>query len=80
MRDINHLPGKGEREDVLECLLSDAAGVEAADGFEFWCADLGFDEDSRKVERIYRQSVGQTEKLRRFLGGDYNDYLWETER
>lgn len=38
-------------EEVLECLLSDAW---AADGtFEDFCANCGYDEDSRKAERIY---------------------------
>ncbi len=53
---------------VLECLLSDAAGVESARCFEDWCADYGFDTDSRRAERTYRLTVRQTASLKRLLG------------
>lgn len=63
--------------DVLSCLISDASGAEQR--FEDWADDLGFDTDSRKAERIYNAVQKQTAKLRRFLGADFDAYLYETE-
>lgn len=58
---------------VLSCLLSDASSADQ--DFTSWCADLGFDEDSRKAERIYRVVQQQTAKLRRFLGDLYDEAM-----
>lgn len=54
--------------DVLDCLASDASSVDT-NSFEDWCADLGYDVDSRKAERTYRECKRQAEKLSHFLGG-----------
>lgn len=68
-------------EDVLDCLASDAAGVENARSFEDWCGEYGYDTDSRKAERIYNVVRRQADALRRLLGDDlYNTLLWDTER
>jgi len=61
--------------DVLECLLSDASSIENARSFEEWASELGMDPDSRKVEKTYRASVRQTEKLRALLGDDYEVFF-----
>src|SRR5579859_2566391 len=42
-------------DDVVECLATDAASIVNARDFEDWAGDLGFDVDSRKAERTYRQ-------------------------
>ena len=66
---------------VLDCLASDAAGVENSDGFEDWALDYGYDPDSRKAESFYRAGVKQTDDLRRLLGDDgFNLLVWQTER
>jgi hypothetical protein len=68
-------------DEVLDCLASDAAGVENANNFEDWCAEYGFDEDSRKAEKIYLAALDQAEALKNFLGSDaYNELLWDMER
>jgi len=59
--------------DVLECLLSDASSAD--EDFENWAADLGFDPDSRRAERIYRTVQRQTLKLSRLLGDDYDAFI-----
>ncbi len=70
-----------EAADVLDCLASDAAGVENATSFEDWASDLGFDTDSRKAERTYKVTIAQSAKLKKFLGDElYNALLWESER
>lgn len=66
--------------DVLECLLSDAGTVDNARGFEDWADDLGYDPDSRKAERIYRECVRQTKRLARLLGDDYDDALFSDDQ
>jgi|SRR5436190_14540955 hypothetical protein len=60
-------------EDVLDCLASDASGC--ASTFEDWCADLGYDSDSRKAEQTYRLIREQSEKLAALLGSAYGELL-----
>jgi hypothetical protein len=59
-------------EDVLDCLASDAGG---ASTFEDWCAELGYDSDSRKAEQTYRLIKEQSEKLAALLGPAYGELL-----
>jgi hypothetical protein len=61
--------------DVLSCLILDASATEIS--FEEWCADLGYDEDSRKAEATYRACVKNGQKVRRLLG-DAFDTVAET--
>lgn len=56
--------------DVLECLSLDASSVLNSPRFEDWCADYGYDTDSRKAEEIYRACQGQTGQLRQVVGGE----------
>ena len=60
---------------VLECLCSDAAGIENARGFEDWAAEYGYDTDSREAEATFRACQRQTERLRRFLGADFAAFM-----
>lgn len=55
--------------DVLESLLLDASVGDQS--FHDFCADLGYDEDSRKAERLHRECQRIAERLARFLGADY---------
>jgi hypothetical protein len=68
-----------EVDEVLSCLLLDAAGYENARSFEEWAGEYGYDADSRKAERTYELTGKQTARLRVFLGDDYDAYLWRTE-
>lgn len=61
---------------VLDCLASDASTLESS--FEDWCADFGYDPDSRKHERTYRTIEKQAAKLRRFLNGPMDDDVYDT--
>lgn len=64
--------------DVLSCIADDAAGYENAGSFEDWAAELGFDTDSRKAEKIYRTTKRQSEQLKRVIGADNYAYLiWD---
>lgn len=62
--------------DVLTCLASDACGYENARDFEEWASEYGYDTDSRRAERLYNQVGNQTEKLRDFLGDDFDAIVY----
>ena len=66
---------------VLDCLASDASGVDNAQSFEDWASEYGYDTDSRKAEKIYNICVQQAQELKALLGQDaYDQLLYETER
>lgn len=67
--------------DVLDCLASDATGWQNARDFEDWCADYGYDTDSRKAERTYNAVKASAAKLLRLLGPDnYQRLVFNTDR
>lgn len=62
------IKGEPTADDVLHCLASDSAGIENARDFEDWCADYGYDSDSRSAERTYKACQRQAIRLEKFLG------------
>jgi hypothetical protein len=68
-----------ELPEVLDCLASDAAGVDGVT-FEQWCDEYGYSTDSRSAERTYRICKRQAERLQSLLGHRYEDLLFNTER
>ncbi len=68
-----------DAHDVLSCLIMDASTVEGIGGYYEWCHDLGFDSGESRNREIYGAVLGETRKLRRFLGDKYNAYLYDTE-
>ena len=67
--------------EVLDCMASDAAGIENANGFEDWCNEYGYDADSRKAEKVFKACERQARRLKRFLGSEYYEaLLWNIER
>lgn len=74
------LEGKPTAVEVLECLASDARGVQYADSFEEWAGDLGYDTDSRRAERTFNTCVDQMRKLVFLLGGEaFHELIEEVE-
>lgn len=69
-----------ELPDVLDCMASDSATVENARGFEDWAGELGYETDSRAHEKIYKAVQRQRDKLKAFLGDEYETLLWHVER
>ena len=61
--------------DVLSSLLLDASSAENARDFEDFCAEFGYDTDSRRAERIYRACEAMAPKVRAFLGELYDDAI-----
>jgi hypothetical protein len=73
--------GPPEIADVLDAIAAEAAIVEAADSFEEWAVQMGFDPDSRYGERVFRAARRQATRLRALLGDeDYDQLLWQTKR
>jgi hypothetical protein len=64
-------------EEVLESLASDASSADQS--FEDWASDYGHDTDSRTAEFTFRQVQAQTAKLKRFLGADFEAYVFNTD-
>lgn len=68
-------------KEVLDCFASDASSVENLRSLEEWARDLGYDEDSRKAEKIYKTIGKQAERLKTLLGMKlYTELLFDTER
>jgi len=61
-------------DDVLDSLLNDAQGGEQT--FEDFCAEFGYDPDSRKAERIWRACQLVAKNMKRLLGKDYETFLY----
>ncbi len=66
-------------EEVLSCLADDSAYVEDEGGFEGWCQELGYDEDSRKAYATYQVCLTQSRELARVLGHALYVELLSTE-
>lgn len=65
--------------DVLHSLLLDGSAIDAG-GFEDWAGDYGYDEDSRKAEKMYRECVDTGLKLRNTFGDGLLEELQEAAR
>lgn len=77
--------GAPELADVLDSLASDAASFpldwHAEEAFADWCADYGYDTDSRKAYGTFKIIAAQTERLKRLLGSaGLNTLCCEVER
>lgn len=72
-------PGVSEKpraRDVVECLCSDALGIEDTNGdFQDWALEYGYDL-GRQARQTYNATVRQTERLKQFLGAEYETFLW----
>lgn len=69
-----HNGAEPEASSVLSCLADDAHSVTQS-AFEEWARDLGYAEDSRKAERIYKACEKGAEQLKRFLGDELFEQL-----
>jgi len=73
--------GPPDLAEVLDALAAQAAVIEETSCYEEWAAQMGFDPDSRRGERVYRSERRQAKLLRELLGDEgYRTLLWEIER
>jgi hypothetical protein len=67
--------------DILDCIASDASGIENAGKFSDWCGEYGYSADSREAEKIFHACEAQAESLKALLGRDaYQALLFDCER
>jgi len=66
-------PSAPEPASVLHSLLLDSAACDQS--FSNWCADLGYDEDSRKAYATYEACQKNADKLARVLDSKTRDAL-----
>ncbi len=57
--------------DVLSCIVRDAEAGEQ--DFADFCADFGYDQDSRRAERTWKTCRSMAPRVRRFLGEHFED-------
>ena len=78
------LTGEPTVEDVLDCLASDASGIEQAESFHDWAQNLGFDtidDEFNAARKAYKATKRNTLNLLRVLGEDaFGALVWHTER
>lgn len=61
---------------VVDSLVSDA-DLGEENSLEDFCGELGYDEDSRKAEKVYKACQGVAHRLRQFLGEErYEEYRY----
>lgn len=70
-------PRSPKVEEVLYSLLMDSTALDLT--FEEFCAEFGYDTDSRKAEKIYNECNEQGKKLKRLLGEDYQYFMDNNE-
>lgn len=79
-KGIGHHGAEPTAEEVLECLASDAAGIENGGSFDDWCSEYGYDTDSRKALKVFKACEHSAARLRRFLGADlFKTLLYKVE-
>lgn len=67
-----------DARETLGCVASESQSAHYK--FEEWCSEFGYDTDSRKAEKTFKQVKEQAAKLRRFLGdGLYRALLQDSQ-
>jgi hypothetical protein len=74
MGRYGHNGAEPQASSVLSCLADDAASVQQSE-FEEWAGDMGYEQDSRKAEEIYRACERCGVRLKKFLGSSLYDVL-----
>lgn len=74
-KGYGHQGGAPTVIEVLECLQSDARGAEECASFEDFCDYFGYDNDSRRAEKTYKDFKRQAAKLRTFLRDLFEEFL-----
>jgi hypothetical protein len=73
------LKGEPTAQEVIECLAMDIKSFDTAQDFEDWADNYGFDSDSRKAEKIFKDTEKQATGLAAFLGSSAYYELLEIE-
>ena len=57
------------------CFVSD--GLVGKESFDEFCSEMGYDEDSRRAEKIYKDCQKSYNKFARLFDGDIYDFIIE---
>lgn len=68
---------KPKLDDVLYSLLLDSTAIEYS--FDEWCGEFGYDTDSRKAEKLYKECLKVSEKFHKLLGEEYEYFQQKYE-
>lgn len=63
--------------EAFECFISDA--ISAEEDFKNWCDNFGYDSDSRKAHKIYKECVKSLEKAQKIISGDMYEFYNELQ-
>ena len=64
--------------EAFECFVNDA--ISGSDSFYNFCNDIGYDEDSRRAEKIWKACKMSLTKLKRLFNGDIYDLYDEIQQ
>lgn len=65
---------------VLESVLMDVSCVESGQTFEDFCAEIGYDADSRRAERIYNACLKERDQIGELFGPEvYEEFIQISE-
>jgi hypothetical protein len=73
------LTGEPTAADVIQCLVSDAAGYRDTGDFQEWCSDYGMDTDSRAAHKTWKACRRISERLHTFLTPEEFSDIQESE-
>jgi hypothetical protein len=73
---IGNEPDSAHIADILYCLLM-AEVIDLGQTFENWCADFGYDKDSRSAHKRFSACKGTTIKMREIFTSEQIDELRE---
>jgi hypothetical protein len=68
-----------QAEGLIECLIQDTRSAFDYSSFEDWADCFGYDQDSRKAEKIYQACKKNAKKLLKCLGMSKDRFLKATE-
>ena len=66
--------------EVLDCIASDSASYENDTDFEEWASNFGYDTDSRTAKRTFEAVKRQSDRLKHWIGNQYDSLLWDVSR
>jgi len=76
----NTEPEPPKLDEVLDCMVSDVAGVIDGQSFEEWANEYGYDTDSRKAEKTYNACREEQRQLISLFGRAGLNELLKIER
>lgn len=61
--------------EAFDCFINDA--ISAEEDFENWCENFGYDYDSRRAHKIYKECLKSLDKAKNIINGDIYEFAEE---